>query len=467
MKKIIIVSIILSSCYNVFSQPYITEQLIFNLSSPVAFTFLPNTNVLITQKAGLSVIYALNNVFVSNFWNFTDSTISSGERGLLGVCLDPNYASNHYVYFYYTHNPNIYRVVRLTENNNAGTNPFIVFSDTSGVMNSVHVGGNIRFGPGGKLYITIGNNGPDSNSQTLRNFKGKILRVNSNGTIPTDNPFYDDGNPHTGNDDRIWAYGLRNSFDFCFSPFNDSLYATENGTVGYDEANFIRKGKNYGYPICQGFCNPYNPLYRNPMEVWGWMPSTGSYAPTGILIYNGSQMPELTGKVIVAGINGNPGGIFKCTLNASADSIIFKDTLVHQGYITTLLQGTDGYIYALYYGYLPTQGGLLRIKPNPFGIINGNTPVYYSLEQNYPNPFNNKSKIKYQISNSSNVKLTVYDVFGREVETLVNEKQQPGAYEVEWDATEYSSGVYCYTMRAGDASTPLRMTETKKMVLIK
>ena len=213
--KIFTFLILLITFRDSFSQQYILEPVITGLSSPVAFCFLPNNNVILTQKAGLSKIYTLNNVFVSNFWNFTDSTVSSGEKGLIDVCLDPDYSVNRFVYFYYIHSGNVYRVVRLTENSNTGTNPVIIFQDSTSV-NSIHVAGNIRFGKDNKLYISIGDNGISSNSQSLTTFKGKILRINSDGTIPADNPFFDDGNPHTGNDDRIWALGAQEQLRFHF-----------------------------------------------------------------------------------------------------------------------------------------------------------------------------------------------------------------------------------------------------------
>src|SRR4026209_2391954 len=87
-----------------YSQTYVAEDVITGLTQPVAFTFLPNNNVIITQQTGLAKIYTLGNVFVSNFWNFADSLYISGEAGLLGVCLDPNYSVNQYIYFYYVAN---------------------------------------------------------------------------------------------------------------------------------------------------------------------------------------------------------------------------------------------------------------------------------------------------------------------------------------------------------------------------
>ena len=173
MKKYLLFLIFFSVSNFSLSQPYLVETVVSGLSQPVAFTFLSDTNVIITQKLGMAKIYSTHNTFISNFWNFTDSTVSNGERGLLGVCLDPNYTTNHFIYFYYNDLRNLYRVVRLTENNFTGTNPFIVFSDT-GLINVVHVGGNIRFGYDNKLYITIGNNNVPAYSQSLNTLKGKF-----------------------------------------------------------------------------------------------------------------------------------------------------------------------------------------------------------------------------------------------------------------------------------------------------
>lgn len=463
MRKIFLIAVIFLSFIissDIYSQAYMLETVISGLNQPVAFTFMPNNNVILTQKAGLVKMYTLNNTFISDFWNFTDSTTSSSELGLIGVCLDPNYSTNKFIYFYYTHNSaNLFRVVRLTDNNNIGTAPRILFSDSSGSRSGVHAAGNIRFGRDGKLYISIGDNGTSTNSQSLSNFKGKILRVNSDGSIPLDNPFFDDGNPKTGNDDRIWAYGLRNSFDFIFSPLNDSLYATENMSSAPDEVNFIRKGKNYGWPHCLGPCFPYNPLYKDPITA---LPgnSFSNYAPTGIMIYNGTQMPELTNKLLVVG--GGGGQVFRGLVKCDLGNAPFYDTVVSKTILldvtgTTLMQGSDGFIYLLRI----SSGILSRLKYDLTGINNYNQPVRFSLSQNYPNPFNPATSIKYEIPKQSFVSLKIYNVLGIEITSLLNETKQHGSYEVSWDASTFPSGVYFYELQAGD------FKERKKMILIK
>jgi hypothetical protein len=180
------------------------------------------------------------------------------------------------------------------------------------------------------------------------------------------------------------------------------------------------------------------------------------------MIYSGTQMPELYGKAIVVGFSfGNSyQGLLKCDLGNPPyyDTIVSKTVLVDWWYsYTTLMQGSDGFIYALCMGL----NVLNRLRPNPGYVNNENTPVSFSLSQNYPNPFNPVTRIKYSIIKSDNVSLKIFDPLGVEIKTLVDEKKQPGSYEVEWNASNYPSGVYVYKLVTED------FTESKKMVLIK
>lgn len=469
MKQLLIIAIISVFTLPVFSQ-YILETPITGLNQPVDFAFIPNsTKVIVTHKLAYARIYDLtNNTLVSTFWTFTDSLNSNFERGVLGVCIDPNYSSNHYIYIYYVHSnpPNSstnqrIRIVRFVENNNLGTAPFLVLDHP--ITNNPpgnHFGGIIRFRPSdpNKIYFAIGENANSSNAQLLTNPLGKMLRINKDGTIPTDNPFYDDGNPYSGNDDRIWSYGLRNSFGFCFSPVNDSLYESENGASTYDEANIIIKGKNYGWPICEGYCSPYNPLYKQPMVVFGpgTLPSL-----TGALVYNGSQMPWLNNKLLLASNNTNANSVInKCDFNATNDSVISKSTLLNLNQLTTLLQGSDGYIYAMNGGYTST-GKIYRIKPDPLAVINSNTPVAFNLEQNFPNPFNPSTNISYEIPRNNIVKLDIYNIIGQKIASLINEFQVAGKHNVNWNASEFPSGIYLCKLSSGDYSTDMKMTLLK------
>jgi len=173
------------------------------------------------------------------------------------------------------------------------------------------------------LYVTIGEIAVPANSQLLTNPFGKILRINKDGSVPGDNPYYDDGNPAIGNDDRIWEYGHRNAFDFTFSNINDSLYITENGQNNFDELNLGVKEKNYGWQTCEGnflFGSTTNPCnvagLTNPIWTWGApVPSV-----TGVLHVNSPLFPELANHLLVA--DNNNGKIYDLTLNAPAYSTV-------------------------------------------------------------------------------------------------------------------------------------------------
>ncbi len=464
--RIILTLLFLVSSLTLNAQNYIVEQPLTGLNQPVAFDFIPNTtNVIVTHKLSAANIYNLaTNTMVSTFWTFTDSLNSGFERGVLGVTVDPNYLSNNYIYIYYIHSnpPNSStnqrsRVVRLTNSGNVGTNPVIIFDYLLGTINGNHVGGNIRFGRDGKLYISLGETAVSSNSQLLTNPRGKLLRVNSDGTIPTDNPYYDDGNPTTGNDDRIWVWGLRNTFDFCVSPINDSIYASENGGNTFDEVNFIKKGRNYGWPTCEGYCSPFNPSFKQPMHVWG----SPLPAVTGIMIYSSNVMPWLSGKMIVS--DNDNGRIYVCDLtgNNNNDSVTNRVQILDLDGLTTLKQGpTDGFIYALNGGYTST-GKIYRIKPDPTGIDPNGVPINFRLDQNYPNPFNPATSIKYSLVKEGFTSIKIFDVTGNEVSSLVNGNVKAGEHEVTWDAAGFASGVYFYKMTVNGQSIE------KKMVLVK
>ena len=212
--------------------------------------------------------------------------------------------------------------------------------------------------------------------------------------------------------------------------------------------------------MCNGYCSPYNPLYQNPMaEIPG--NSFMDYAPTGIMVYTSNIMPEFTGKLLVVGDGG--GQIYHGLIKADLGNPPYYDTIVNKtlvndwnGY-TTLMQGNDGYIYAMCFIY----NGLNRLRPDLTSINNEGIPSGFSLDQNYPNPFNPETNIRYQILKNSFVSLKIYDLLGRELSSLVNENQVPGNYSVDWDGTNYPSGVYFYRLTTND------FTAEKKMVLVK
>ena len=182
-----------------------------------------------------------------------------GERGLLGIAFDPNFATNQFVYLYYTATtPAIHnRVSRFTANGDvavAGSEVPLLNLENLSATN--HNGGAIHFGSDGKLYVAVGDNANGANAQVLTNRFGKILRLNANGSIPVDNPTTftttNGVGPTVGVNRAIWAIGLRNPFTFAIQPGTGDLFINDVGAVTWEEINEGIPGANFGWPASEG-----------------------------------------------------------------------------------------------------------------------------------------------------------------------------------------------------------------------
>jgi glucose/arabinose dehydrogenase len=475
MKKFLL-AIFTLALFSANAQTPVQTTLISGLQYSVAFTFLPDGKFLITLKPGVIALYDAAGVYMNDYYDLSDSTYDNFERGLLGIEIDPNYATNNYVYAYYNHrccSPNFsgtqyLRVVRFTTAGNVGTNPMVIFSQQVGNINGNHVGGNVRFRPSdtANIYISIGDIAVSANAQQLTNPFGKMLRLKKDGTIPTNNPFYDDGNPATGNDDRIWSYGHRNPFDFCFSTFNDSLYISENGVATWDEVNYGIRGGNYGWSPCEGFyvtgstttlCN--NPNYIDPIEDWG----SPLPAITGILHYTSNLFNTLTNHLLVS--DNDYGRIYDITLGNAPlyDTFISRtqwmDAVPESGGLTTLKQGADGCVYAMKGGYT-TSGKIYRICPQGL-YTNENAQQNFFISQATPNPFNAQSLINFNLKQSAQVKITVTDVTSKTIAIVLNESKQAGEHTITISKTDLqlTSGIYFCTMQinGGEYSQTIKL----------
>ena len=265
-----------------------TETQISGLLSPTAMEIAPDGRVFVCLQGGQLRVIKNGSLLSTPF--LTLSVDASGERGLLGIAFDPNFASNNFLYVYYTVSttPKHNRVSRFSANGDvAQANSEQILLELDNLSSATnHNGGAIHFGPDGKLYIGVGENANGSNSQTLSNLLGKILRINSNGTIPTDNPFF---NSAAGNNRAIWALGLRNPFTFAFQPGTGRLFINDVGQSTWEEINDGIAGSNYGWPVTEGPTN--DPNFRGPIFSYGH----GSSATTGCAIAGGAfYNPVLT-----------------------------------------------------------------------------------------------------------------------------------------------------------------------------
>jgi glucose/arabinose dehydrogenase len=261
----------------------------YGFSNPTSMALAPDGRIFVCEQGGRLRVIKNGTLLGTPF--LTVVVNSTGERGLLGVAFDPAFASNGYVYVYYTATtPTIHnRVSRFTANGDqavAGSETVLLNLDALSSATN-HNGGALHFGNDGKLYIAVGDNANGSNAQTLSNLLGKILRINKDGTIPTDNPFYGTA---AGVNRAIWALGLRNPFTFAFHRTTGRMFINDVGQDTWEEIDDGIKGSNYGWPLTEGHTS--DPRFRDPLYVY----AHGSTATTGCAITGGAFYDAPTGQ---------------------------------------------------------------------------------------------------------------------------------------------------------------------------
>ncbi len=270
----------------------------------------------------------------------------SWEQGMLGLTLDPDFQTNHYVYVYYTALVDtqkgdggkvINRVLRFTEKDNVGTDMKVLL-DNIPASRGFHSGGALAVGPDDKLYITVGDATEHIFAQDPSIVIGKILRINKDGTIPADNPY-----PNS----PVYTIGHRNMYGITFGKDGTGV-VTENGDFHYDEINVIQKGGNYGFPTMQPPNLP--PERANNSSIKPLRTYYDTIAPTQLIYYDGDAVPELKGMYLFGSFTGD---IYAVRLSDDKKHVTeeIQVNLEHFPFVPTIsiAQSPDGKIY--YGGY--------------------------------------------------------------------------------------------------------------------
>jgi glucose/arabinose dehydrogenase len=233
---------------------FVDTPVVSGLTSPTSMVFAPDGRIFITEQHGAIKIVKHGKVLSKPFATITDLD-SAAERGLLGIELDPKFSSNGFVYIYYTSNQGTVhnRVARLTARGDvAAKGSQVNLLDLPPINDAIyHMGGALHFGLDGDLYIGVGDHlWFDGNQlQSLTIPFGKVLRIKSDGSIPTDNPWY---NQAKGINRAAWAMGFRNPFTFAFQPGTGRLFIDDVGQETWEEIDDGKPGANYGWPTSEG-----------------------------------------------------------------------------------------------------------------------------------------------------------------------------------------------------------------------
>ncbi len=356
-KIVLTVLVILSvSLTGVTAQNYEVEIVAENLEIPWAIAFAPDGRIFVTERVGNLRVIENEILKVEPVKSFNVFNETNKDGGLLGIALDPNFEKNHFLYLYYTYEDSgdlFNKVIRFTEHNNKlSEEKTLLDKITAGPS---HDGGRIKFGPDDKLYITTGDSGPNVNSMDLNSLAGKILRINSDGTIPDDNPF-----PNS----PVYSLGHRNPQGLDWDPVTMNLVATEHGRYGQDEVNIIEPGENYGWPRIRG--DESNPKYQSPFYHTG----NETWAPSGASFYTSKNIPEWENMFFIATLRGNH--LRMLDLDLENHQILSSESLLSEfGRLRDASMGLDGNLYIL----TSNKDGRGAILGSPRGIESGDDKI--------------------------------------------------------------------------------------------
>jgi glucose/arabinose dehydrogenase len=320
------------------------ETVASNLEVIWSIVFATDNRMFFTERPGRVRVIENGKLRADAFFVVPDVE-PTGENGLMGMALHPNFSENHFVYLAYAYRENSgdqkVRVRRYRENGATLIEPKTIIEKIPAAR--YHSGTRLKFGPDGKLYITTGDATNQSEAQKLNTLAGKTLRLNDDGTIPADNPFINEKAART----EIWTYGHRNAQGMDFQPESGLMFQTEHGPSlidgvslfkrsGGDEVNIIERGKNYGWAKIS------HDMKRDGMET-PIVQYSPAIAPASGMFYRGAMFPELKNNFLFGALKGE--SIVRLVLDGR--KIVSQDKLLSKqmGRIREIAEAPDGSIY--------------------------------------------------------------------------------------------------------------------------
>jgi glucose/arabinose dehydrogenase len=342
------------------NQSYEYQLVTEGIDIPWGMTWLSQKDILVTDRKGELRIIS-NGKLLSEKVTGLPELMAEGQGGLLDVAVDPNYDQNNLIYLSYS----------SVEGEGAGahtsvmraklqgfdlTEQTVIFAGGLNSTKGQHYGSRLTFDNLGYLYISNGDRGNrDVNPQSLERYAGKIHRINSDGSIPEDNPFVTQKDAHAS----IYSYGHRNPQGMAKHPLTGDIWTHEHGPKGGDEINIIKPGANYGWPVISFGVNYSGTSFTDLTEkegmqqpAWYWVPSI---APSGMTFVTSDIYPDWKGKIIV----GSLKFAYLVALELDGDKVLSQEVLFPGiGRVRNVKQGADGYIY------VATDGsGIFKIVP--------------------------------------------------------------------------------------------------------
>ncbi len=300
-----------------------------NLQVPWSLAFAPDGRIFVTERPG-RVRIVQGATLVSQPALTLSDVNAEGEGGLLGLTLHPDFNRTRWVYLVYTarraDGSPVNRLVRYREVGNTLAEGAVLLDDIP--ASGIHNGSRVRFGPDGKLYMTMGDAADPSVAQDLAALNGRIFRLNDDGTTPRDNPL---ASP-------VYWYGHRNPQGIDWHPSSGELWETEHGATGNDEVNRIVAGRNYGWPEIEG--GESRAGMETPVRFY-----SPAIAPSGASFYRGQSFPAFRNDFFFATLRGQH--LHRVRLDASFRRVVAEERLLENrfGRLRDVVSGPDGAIY--------------------------------------------------------------------------------------------------------------------------
>lgn len=339
------------------------EVVATDLRAPWSLAFLPDGRTLLTERPGRVRLIDAAGKMADEPVLVIDDILADTKLGLMGLALDPDFATDPFVYLAYGYRDGEAKRVRVARYRWTGSELVEQQTLLEGIPAQFnHSGGRLRFGPDKMLYITTGDADQPPNAQDLRSLSGKILRIDRDGSIPTDNPFVGraDARP------EIYSYGHRNPQGLDFQRASGKLLSTEHGPNGGDELNWVEPGKNYGWPTISHDAT-HDGMQAPPVQF------TPSIAPASGTFYNSDLFPQLEGNYLVGCLRGE--ALLRVELDAQGNPTLIERWLyARYGRIRDVVVAPDGAIWLTSSMFDPPEAHgregydqLLRVTPAEAG----------------------------------------------------------------------------------------------------
>ena len=371
MRHILIIFMLLAfTAHPASAQTYETEHggislkiVADGLDHPWGLAFLPDGTMLVSERDPGSLRLATQNGAVRPPLKGTPEAYTSGQGGMLDIAIDPDFKNNNLIYFSYAEpgeggaGTAVARA-KLDQSGNALNDVTVIFQQVPKTSGGRHFGSRLVFSPEGQLYITVGERGERDRTQDFSIHRGQVVRINTDGSIPKDNPFVG----RAGYRPETWSVGHRNPQGAALHPQTGKLWINEHGARGGDEVNIPAAGKNYGWPIIaygihySGLSigeGTHKPGMEQPVHYWD-----PSIAPSGMAFYTGDQFPKWCGNAFVGALKYR----LLARLTLDGEKVIGEERIL-EGFdkrIRAVVDGPDGYLYIL---VDDDPGQIIRLEP--------------------------------------------------------------------------------------------------------